>query len=143
MATSGCGTGIVGYNVQTAVDTKHHLIVAHEVTHVGHDRDPLACMAEQAKSAIGTTELNVVADRGYFSSLQILKCHESGITAFVPKPMTSSAKADGRFNKTDFIYDAKADEYQCPAGQRLIWRFSGVGKRIKSAPVLEFALPAV
>ena len=126
MATSGKGTGMVGYNVQTAVDTKHHLIVAHEVTNVGHDRDQLANMAEQAKSAIGTTELDVVADRGYFSSQEILKCHEAGITAFVPKPMTSGAKADGRFDKTDFVYDAKTDEYQCPAGQRLIWRFSRV-----------------
>jgi len=124
MATSGRGSGMVGYNVQTAVDTQNHLIVAHEVTNVGHDRDQLANMAKQAKTVIDASELNVVADRGYFSSLEILKCHEAGITAFVPKPMTSGAKADGRFNKTDFIYDAKTNEYRCPAGQRLIWRSS-------------------
>jgi len=126
MATSGRGSGMVGYNVQSAVDTKNHLIVAHEVTNVGHDRDQLANMAKQAKTVIDASELNVVADRGYFSSQEILKCHEAGIIAFVPKPMTSGAKADGRFNKTDFIYDAKTNEYRCPAGQRLIWRFSRI-----------------
>jgi len=126
MATSGRGSGMVGYNVQTAVDTKNHLIVAHEVTNVGHDRDQLANMAKQAKTVIGASELNVVADRGYFSSLEILKCHEAGITPFVPKPMTSGAKADGRFNKTDFIYDAKTNEYRCPAGQSLTWRSSRI-----------------
>lgn len=124
MATSGRGSGMVGYNVQTAVDTKNHLIVAHEVTNVGHDRSQLANMAKQAKAAIGASELNVVADRGYFSGEEIRKCDEAGITAFVPKCMTSGAKANGRFDKTDFIYDAVKNEYQCPAGQRLIWRFA-------------------
>ncbi|WP_446812251.1 IS1182 family transposase (plasmid) [Methylomonas sp. 2BW1-5-20] len=124
MATSGRGSGMVGYNVQTAVDTKNHLIVAHEVTNVGHDRSQLANMAKQAKAAIGASELNVVADRGYFSGEEIRKCDEAGITAFVPKCMTSGAKADGRFDKADFIYDAAKNEYQCPAGQRLIWRFA-------------------
>jgi len=126
MATSGRGSGMVGYNVQTAVDTKNHLIVAHEVTNVGHDRSQLANMAHQAKAAIGTSDLNVVADRGYFSGEEIRKCHEAGITAFVPKCVTSGAKADGRFDKADFIYDATKNEYQCPAGQRLIWRFATV-----------------
>ena len=126
MATSGRGTGIVGYNVQTAVDTKHHLIVAHEVTNVGHDRNQLANMAEQAKTAIGVDELTTIADRGYFSSEEIRKCHENGIIPIVPKCTTSGAKADGRFDKADFIFDAEKNEYQCPAGQRLIWRFSGV-----------------
>ncbi len=126
MATSGRGSGMVGYNVQTAVDTKNHLIVAHEVTNVGHDRNQLANMAEQAKAAIGTSELNVVADRGYYSGEEVRKCHEAGITALVPKCVTSGAKADGRFDKADFIYDASQNEYRCPAGQRLIWRFSTV-----------------
>lgn len=125
MATSGRGSGMVGYNVQTAVDTKNHLIVAHEVTNVGHDRNQLAKMAEKAKAVIGASELNVVADRGYFSGEEIRKCDAAGITAFVPKCVTSGAKADGRFDKADFIYDAAKNEYQCPAGQRLIWRFSG------------------
>jgi hypothetical protein len=126
MATSGRGTGIVGYNVQTAVDTENHLIVAHEVTNVGHDRNQLANMAEQAKTAMGTSELKVVADRGYFSGEEIRKCHEAGITAFVPKCLTSGAKAAGRFDKADFIYHAETNEYRCPAGQRLIWRYSTV-----------------
>jgi len=126
MATSGRGSGMVGYNVQTAVDTKHHLIVAHEVTNVGHDRNQLANMAGQAKAAIGTPELNVVADRGYFSGEEIRKCHENGIIPIVPKCTTSGAKAAGRFDKADFIYDKANDEYQCPAGQRLIWRFATV-----------------
>lgn len=126
MATSGRGTGMVGYNVQTAVDTQHHLIVAHEVTNVGHDRNQLANMAKQAKTAMGADELNVVADRGYFNSEEILKCQEAGIVPIVPKPITSGAQADGRFGKTDFIYAAEKNEYRCPAGQSLIWRSSRV-----------------
>ncbi len=93
------GSGIVGYNVQTAVDTQHHLIVAHEVTNSGSDRDQLSSMAKQAREAIGAETLSVVADRGYFKGEEILACHDANITAYVPKPMTSSAKADGRFNK--------------------------------------------
>lgn len=123
MATSGRGTGMVGYNVQTAVDTKHHLIVAHEVTNVGHDRTQLANMATQAKKAMRVSELSVVADRGYFRGEEILACENAGITAFVPKPMTSNSKAAGRFGKDDFIYDPNTDEYRCPSGERLIWRY--------------------
>lgn len=126
MATSGRGSGMVGYNVQTAVDTQNHLIVAHEVTNVGHDRNQLANMAEQAKAAMGVDELSAIADRGYFSGEAIRKCQEAGITAFVPKCVTSGAKADGRFDKADFIYDKEKNEYHCPAGQRLIWRSSRV-----------------
>lgn len=118
------GTGIVGYNVQTAVDAKHHLIVAHEVTNVGIDRDQLSGMAEQARTAMATEELTAIADRGYFKGEEILACHKAGITAIVPKTVTSGAKADGRFDKADFIYDAQKNEYRCPAGQRLIWRFT-------------------
>jgi transposase len=126
MATSGRGSGMVGYNVQTAVDTKNHLIVAHEVTNVGHDRNQLANMAEQAKAAIGTSELNVVADRGYYSGEEIRKCHDADIIAFVPKCLTSGAKAAGRFDKADFIYHTETNDYRCPADQRLIWRYSTV-----------------
>ena len=122
------GTGIVGYNVQTAVDAKHHLIVAHEVTNVGIDRDQLSSMAKLARAAMGTQGLTAIADRGYFKGEEILACREAGITAIVPKTMTSGAKAEGRFGKADFIYDASTDEFQCPAGQRLIWRFSGIEK---------------
>ena len=104
MATSGKGTGIVGYNVQTAVDAKHHLIVAHEVTNVGHDRTQLANMARQAKDVMGHTELTVLADRGYFSGWEIHACEQAGIVPYVPKPLTSGAKFDGRFGKQDFVY---------------------------------------
>jgi len=124
MATSGRGTGIVGYNVQTAVDSKNHLIVAHEVTNVGHDRAALASMAEQARDASGLTNLTVVADRGYFDGEEIRACESSGITTYIPKPLTSGAKAEGRFGKQDFVYIAEDDEYRCPAGQRAIHRFS-------------------
>ena len=124
MATSGRGTGIVGYNVQTAVDSKHHLILAHEVTNVGHDRAALASMAEQARDASGLTDLTVVADRGYFDGEEIRACALNGITTYVPKPLTSGAKAEGRFGKQDFVYVPEDDEYRCPAGQRAIHRFS-------------------
>ena len=112
--------GVVGYNVQTAVDVKNHLIVAHEVTDVGVDRELLAAMANQAHAAIGSEELTVIADRGYFNGKEILACDEAGITTLVPKPLTSNSKAEGRFGKPDFIYIAGDDEYRCPAGQRLI-----------------------
>jgi transposase len=126
MATSGRGTGVVGYNVQTAVDDKHHLIVAHEVTNVGHDRAALATMAEQARAATGIEDLEVVADRGYFNGEEILGCEQAGITTYVPKPLTSNSKADGRFGKQDFVYVAEKNEYRCPAGQSLIYRYTNL-----------------
>ncbi len=118
------GTGIVGYNVQTAVDTAHHLIVAHEVTNIGIDRDQLTSMAKLARTAMEVQDLTVIADRGYFKGEEILACDEAGIKAIVPKSTTSTAKAGGRFDRADFIYDAKKNEYRCPAGQQLIWRYS-------------------
>jgi len=124
MATSGRGSGIVGYNVQVAVDTKHHLVVAHEVTNTGSDRAQLAPMAAAAREAMGKKKLQAVADRGYYSAPQIKACDDSGIAAILPKPMTSNAKAEGRFDKSDFIYITRDDEYQCPAGQRAIYRFT-------------------
>jgi transposase len=126
MATSGRGTGIVGYNVQTAVDTQHHLIVAHEVTNVGHDRTQLSPMAQQAQQATGQEHLTALADRGYFNSTEVLACEQQGITALVPKPLTSNSKAAGRFDKRDFTYIAERDEYRCPAGQTAIWRFASI-----------------
>ncbi len=122
------GTGLVGYNVQVAVDAKHHLIVTHEVTNDGSDRGQLSAMAKQAREVMGAESLSVVADRGYFKSEEMLACHEAGITAFVPKPKTSAAAADGRFGREDFIYDAANNEYRCPAGERLTWRYSMVDK---------------
>lgn len=124
MATRGKGSGLVGYNVQAAVDAKHHLIVAHEVTNVGNDRAQLSPMAQAARDAMGKVRLQAVADRGYYSAAQIKACHDVGIAVILPKPTTSNAKAEGRFDKADFIYIARDDEYQCPAGQRAIYRFS-------------------
>ena len=118
------GGGIVGYNVQTAVDAEHHLIVAHEVVTEGSDRDQLAMMAEHARDATGIEELTVVADRGYFKGEQILQCEQIGITPFVPKTLTSNSLADGRFDKQDFIYVAADDEFRCPANERAIKRFT-------------------
>jgi len=120
------GTGIVGYNVQTTVNTKHHLIVAHEVTNVGNDRGQLSTMAKQARTAMGAQEITVIADRGYCKGEEILACHEAGITALVPKPLTSNNKAKGLFDKQDFRYVADRDEYHCPAGQVLIKRFTSI-----------------
>jgi hypothetical protein len=99
------GIGIVGYNVQTAVDTRHHLIVEHDVTNNGSDRDQLSGMAKKARTVIGTPILTSIADRGYFKGEEILACHEAGIFALVPPTKTSGARADGRFDKADFIYD--------------------------------------
>lgn len=123
MATSGRGSGMVGYNVQIAVDTKHHLIVSHEVTNQGHDRHQLHNMAQQAREAIGTDTLSVVADRGYFTGEELLACEESKITTYLPRPQTSGSTKKGLFSKRDFIYKVEDDEYQCPAGERLIRRF--------------------
>ena len=126
MATNGKGTGMVGYNVQAAVDAEHHLIVAHEVINQGHDRSQLANMARQAKDATGVSELTVLADRGYFSGEEILACEQAGATPYVPRPLTSGAKAQGRFGKQDFVYRADEDTYRCPAGEVLARRMTTI-----------------
>jgi transposase len=123
MATSGRGSGVVGYNVQIAVDVEHHLIIIHEVTNVGNDRSQLASMAKQAKATLGVENLDAVADRGYFNGEEILAC-EAGITVTLPKPMTSNSKAEGRFGKQDFRYVAEEDVYICPAGERLVYHYT-------------------
>jgi len=124
MATSGRGSGVVGYNVQVAVETENHLIVTHEVTTSGSDRSQLARVGKAAKAVMRTDALEAVADRGYFNSPEILECHEAGITVTLPKPMTSGAKSAGRFGKQDFIYLSDEDVYRCPAGERLTYRYS-------------------
>src|SRR6201981_90706 len=124
MATSGRGSGVVGYNVQVAVDTDHHLIIAHEVTNTGSDRAQLANMARQAKAVLKTETLEAVADRGYFNSPEILACHEAGITETLPKPLPSGAQSEGRFGKQDFAYLPGEDAYRCPAGERLPYRYT-------------------
>ena len=128
MATSGKGTGTVGYNVQTAVDAQHHLIVDHQVTNIGNDRGQLAIMAKRARTAMQAEHFEVVADRGYFSGEEILACEEAGITAYVPRTQTSNSQAKGLFGKRDFIYEPETNTYRCPAAQSLIWRFSSVEK---------------
>ena len=95
MATSGRGSGVVGYNVQVAVDTTHHLIITHEVTNVGTDRSQLSPVAKEAKATLEVEKLDAVADRGYFNSEEILACENAGITVTLPKPMTSNSKAEG------------------------------------------------
>jgi len=119
MATSGRGTGMVGYNVQTAVDAEHHLIVAHEVTNLGHDRTQLEPMALMARAATGCEELTALADRGYFNGEQVLACEGTGVLPCVPKTDTSSAAQRGFFTRHDFVFDAQNDHYTCPAGQKL------------------------
>jgi transposase len=126
MATSGRGSGVVGYNVQTVVETENHLIIAHEVTNSGSDRSQLANMGKQAKAVLGVDKLEAVADRGYYNSPEILACHEAGITVTLPKPMTSGAKSEGRFDKHDFVYLDTKDVYICPAGQALKYRYSNI-----------------
>lgn len=134
MSTSLKASGVVGYNVQAAVDTEYHLIVAHEVTNAVHDREQLATMARKAKAAFDTDEITVFADRGYFSGEQIKDCVDDGITPFVPKPYTSNSKAAGRFGKYDFTYDPDEDAYHCPAGEKLTYRYTNVeaGRTLKA-----------
>jgi hypothetical protein len=119
MATSGKGTGIVGYNVQIAVDAEHHLIVAHEVTNVGADRSQLAAMGGKARDATGCEEVTVLADRGYFIGEEVLACEGTGVLPYVPKTHTSGNAKRGLFTVQDFIYDAENDRYTCPAGEFL------------------------
>jgi len=124
MATSGRGSGVVGYNVQAAVDTEHHLIIAHEVVNVGNDRGQLADISTKAKAVLEVEKLDVVADRGYFDGEEILACDRAGITVTLPKPMTSRSKAQGRFGKQDFRYLADENVYICPADQHLTYRYT-------------------
>ena len=126
MATSGRGSGVVGYNVQVAVETEHHLIVAHEVINDGCDRAQLSAMGQEAKAALEVEELEAVADRGYWDSEAILACEQAGVTVTLPKPMTSGSKADGRFGKQDFVYLPDEDAYRCPAGEKLRYYYSNV-----------------
>ena len=130
MATSGRGSGVVGYNVQAAVDTTHHLIVAHEVTTSGSDRSQLAPMSKMTKAVLGVGKLDVVADRGYFTSEQILECVEADVTVTLPKPQTSNNKLRGRFVKSDFRYVASKDVYICPAGETLKFYYTNEEKRL-------------
>ena len=122
------GSGMVGYNVQSAVDSQHHLIIAHEVTNVGSDQAQLVKMGKQAKAVLGRDKLEVVADRGYYNGDEIRACEQAGIEAYLPKPKTSGNRARGQFDRSEFHYKADDDEYECPAGERLIYRFTQIDK---------------
>lgn len=134
MATTPRMPRVVGYNVQTAVEAENHLIVAHEVTMQGYDRDALSMMAVAARDAMASDQIEAIADKGYYKSEEILACEEVGVAVVVPKPQTSNAGARGQFDKADFAYDAEADAYVCPAGEQLIYRFTGQqdGKAIRT-----------
>ncbi len=108
------------------MDTDHHLIVAHEVTNVGSDRAQLSGMAQQAKQALQVDRLEAVADRGYYSGVEIVACESAGIAVTLPRPMTSGAKAAGRFGKEDFLYRHDENAYRCPAGETLPYRYMTV-----------------
>lgn len=121
-----CARSVVGRPMLRCAqnDQRDHLIVDHQVTHVGHDRNPLAQMAQRARSEMQAEHLEVVADRGYFSGEEIVACEAAGITAYVPRPQTSNNHVQGLFGKRDFVYVAETDTYRCPAGQSLIWRYT-------------------
>ncbi|MGB3554537.1 MAG: IS1182 family transposase [Jannaschia sp.] len=124
MATGARHSGLVGYNVQNAVDTETHMIVAHEVTNQGFDRNQLSPMARAAKTALKREDLHAIADKGYFSSAEILACDQAGVTATVPRPETSGNRSKGMFVKADFAYDPDRDIYRCPVGEELTYRYT-------------------
>jgi transposase len=114
------GQTVSGYNVQIAVDDKHKLIVASEVVNDGNDKGQLHAMAKAAKEALGVEKLDVLADGGYYNGTALKACEDDGITAYVPEPdRAGRLAAQGRFSHEDFVYDAAADVYRCPAGELL------------------------
>jgi len=115
--------GEVSYNVQTAVDRKHHLIVEQEVTNQGLDNHQLYGMAQKAKQMLGQDQLQVVADMGYYNQEELKRCEEAGITTYVSKPIVSKNTARGLFGKEKFVYEAERDGYRCPAQELLSFRF--------------------
>jgi transposase len=134
MATTSKQPRVVGYNVQSVVETKHHLIVAHEVTNHGYDRDALSMMAVAAKDVMASDKIEAIADKGYYSGEEIVAAEKAGIAVTVSKPNTSNAGAAGRFDKADFVYDCDRDAYRCPAGEWLTYHFTSEldGKLMRS-----------
>ena len=124
MATTSKQPRVVGYNVQSVVETKHHLIVAHEVTNLGCDREALSMMAHAAKDVMASGEIEAIADKGYYSGEEIVAAEQAGVAVTVSKPNTSNAGAAGRFDKADFVYEAERDAYRCPAGKWLTYHFT-------------------
>ena len=120
----------VGYNVQMAVDSKHKLIVAYEVTNEGNDSRQLASMAQQAKAALQVAELMAVADGGYFEGNALKECEETGITTFVPVRESKEAKRLGIFPQDQFRYEAERDVYVCPQGEELQYQYTTTDKEV-------------
>jgi hypothetical protein len=131
MARTSKQPRVVGYNVQSAAETKHHLIVAHEVTNHGYDRDALSMMAHKARDAMAADTIEAIADKGYYKGEEIVACEQAGIAVTVSKPHTSNAAAVGRFDKADFVYDADKDAYECPAGPVKHRCTTGKERRVK------------
>ncbi len=129
----------VAYNVQTAVDAEHCLILHHEVTQDGDDRKQLEPMAKAAKAELGQESLTVTADMGYSNGLQFQACEEAAITAYVPPNRTSNPGGEALFERKDFTYDAEQDRYQCPAGQWLTLKQRYKGDRIYQAAINDCA----
>jgi transposase len=115
---------LVGYNAQVAVDAKHKLIAADEVTNEVTDLKQLANVALQAKTNLEVNQTEVVADAGYYNAAEVSRCAEQGITTYVPKADTSANTARGLYGKSRFRYDQKKDVYVCPAGAELTYRFA-------------------
>lgn len=134
MATTSKQPRVVGYNVQSVVETKHHLIVAHEVTNHGYDRDALSMMARAAKDVMASDTIEAVADKGYYSGEEIVAAEHAGVAVTVSKPNTSNSGAAGRFDKADFVYVSDQDIYICPAGKRLTYHMTSEldGKMMRS-----------
>ena len=108
----------VCYNVQTAVDTKHHLIVAHDIV-MTTDRGQLTLVAEQVQETLAKKDITIIADKGYFSRIDIKATQDLGMTVNIPQIDTSGAAKKGIFNKSLFKYDKEKDMYICPAGEEL------------------------
>jgi transposase len=113
----------VCYNIEMVVDSKHKLIVTHEVTTAVTDKDQLAPMAKAAKQVLGVEELNAVADKGFYNGEQVKECGGAQIQAYIPQPHTSRNQHKGLFTKDDFRYDKERDSYWCPQGEELTFRF--------------------
>ena len=115
---------VVGYNAQLAVDARHKLIAADDVTNEVNDLKQLASVALAAKANLGLTQTEVVADAGYYNAAEVSRCTERGITPYVPKADTSANSARGFYGKSRFQYEADKDVYVCPAGDKLTYRFA-------------------
>jgi transposase len=109
----------VAYNAQAAVDAKHKLIVAFDLTNEGNDYRQLHPMAVQGKDAVGADKVTAVADTGYSNGEHGALCERDGITAIVPRAETVNPKGTQYFSRDKFTYDRESDSWGCPAGATL------------------------